>query len=468
LKKLVFCAALMALILVIGAGTAFAAPGEYPINGTPAYDTGWYPTGALTDISGPLSNPDDPSISTDPDTMDNGLLNANRSGYGTDGSDITGPAVVSGVEKTVPLTQQRTHGDYKNDTNSCASCHQTHTAAGDALLIKDGMYNTCAACHDGTLGFYDVFGNTGWSSAGTFGGTESASMHLATGAVQISFAPGGDTSGESGNNAWSDDFTCASCHAPHGSYSDRLLHYNPVGVSQPVTVTATVYYADGVNTVFQAAYAPWVFSDAATDNPTKFYVDTFLIAPENVKIDYAKGLFKFAAAVNATSSSVVTAQVVPAIVVKLDMEAVIPSQTTASGLPIMKVTSYSESINDYCGACHTNYNVGGGMGSEPSATYGPEAFRHPMGVSMGGLETAKMPASDDGKLVCVSCHYAHGTDKTFMYNADDNLTSTTDNSSSTALKRYVNMAVCWKCHKDLVNDTLRNDAAFFTNYDVLQ
>jgi hypothetical protein len=29
---------------------------------------------------------------------------------------------------------------------------------------------------------------------------------------------------------WGESFNCASCHAPHGSYSDRLLQYNPNGI----------------------------------------------------------------------------------------------------------------------------------------------------------------------------------------------------------------------------------------------
>ncbi len=135
----------------------------------------------------------------------------------------TGPAEV-GV--------QRTHGEYQNNTNSCASCHQTHTGAADNLLFKSGVYETCTACHDGTLGFYNVFTP---SSAGTFSGTEAgnASVHMATGAMETKSAPGGNLGAAVaskdglGENNWIGEFTCASCHAPHGSYSDRLLAFNP-------------------------------------------------------------------------------------------------------------------------------------------------------------------------------------------------------------------------------------------------
>ncbi|MEH7545163.1 cytochrome c3 family protein [Neobacillus vireti] len=120
---------------------------------------------------------------------------------------------------------QRTHGSYMNNTNSCASCHQTHTGASKNLLFKNGEYETCTACHDGTLGFYNVF--TGSNSAGTFGGTHDGNMsvHLANGSVELKAAPGGNHDATSGN--WTEEFTCASCHSPHGSYSDRLLNTNP-------------------------------------------------------------------------------------------------------------------------------------------------------------------------------------------------------------------------------------------------
>ena len=163
---------------------------------------------------------------------DNGMVNANMTGAGTSGQNVRTPSAV------IAKPTQRTHGEYQNNTNSCASCHQTHTAAATNLLFKDGVYTTCTACHDGTLGVLNVF--TG-SSAGTFGGTidGGASMHLPTGALQMSAAPGGNhtpvVAGKEGTG-WDAEFTCASCHSPHGSYSDRLLNYNPNNIA------ATPYY----------------------------------------------------------------------------------------------------------------------------------------------------------------------------------------------------------------------------------
>jgi predicted CXXCH cytochrome family protein len=167
-------------------------------------------------------------VSTDAEE-DNGINNVNQSGTGVGGQNVNTGVLKSDnmVDNHGGKGSQRTHGEYQNNTNSCASCHQTHTAASKSLLFKDGVYSTCTACHDGTLGFYNVFGNKDKaSSAGTFGGTHEGNMsvHMADGAVKMKAAPGGNPNG---TGTWDKEFNCASCHSPHGSYSDRLLHYNP-------------------------------------------------------------------------------------------------------------------------------------------------------------------------------------------------------------------------------------------------
>jgi predicted CXXCH cytochrome family protein len=126
---------------------------------------------------------------------DNNITNANKSGSGVgtnDGSTVGQVLKSTGLKKADGTHNQRTHGEYMNNTNSCASCHQTHTGASAGLLFKDGEYATCTACHDGTLGFYNVM--TGSNSAGTFGGTHDGNMsaHLANGTVKLSAAPGGN------------------------------------------------------------------------------------------------------------------------------------------------------------------------------------------------------------------------------------------------------------------------------------
>jgi predicted CXXCH cytochrome family protein len=175
------------------------------------------------------------NLADDDSDFDNGIDNVNKSGVGVSGQadNFTGVIKSDGmvkVEKDGTVNTNgthRTHGEYQNNTNSCASCHQTHTGASKNLLFKNGEYTTCTACHDGTLGFYNVF--TGSDSAGTFGGTHDGNMsvHLANGTVEVKAAPGGNREAAADDAVWTAEFTCASCHAPHGSFSDRLLSPNP-------------------------------------------------------------------------------------------------------------------------------------------------------------------------------------------------------------------------------------------------
>lgn len=153
-------------------------------------------------------------------------------------------------------SSQQVHGAYQNNTNTCASCHETHNSASDKLLKTDGVYYICISCHDGTLGSYNVFKS---STAGTFEGTTggNSSIHDSTGSLQIKAAPGGmnDTSlGNETSGNWNEEFTCSSCHSPHGSYSDRLLQYNPNNMGNTdikkggnKVVSVPVYTFDQVN-----------------------------------------------------------------------------------------------------------------------------------------------------------------------------------------------------------------------------
>jgi predicted CXXCH cytochrome family protein len=201
-----------------------------------------------------------------PGTKGDSITNANKTGEGVDTNDgSTYGTVIKNLQG------HKTHTSYQNNTNSCASCHQTHTAKGDQLLFADSVYNTCTACHDGTLGFLNVFASgetAAMDGAGTFGGSHGASMHMANDTIQIKAAPGGNpadltdadkTDDKVRGTMWGESFNCASCHAPHGSYSDRLLQYNPNGIGAiPVSQggnqleNVPVYVQDAGKTVAEA------------------------------------------------------------------------------------------------------------------------------------------------------------------------------------------------------------------------
>ncbi|WP_407310738.1 cytochrome c3 family protein [Desulfosporosinus sp. SB140] len=473
------------------------------------------------------------TISTTDSAHDNGLVNANQTGVGVGTND---GSTATSVAKVKP--NERVHGEYQNNTDSCASCHQVHTAAGNNLTFKDSVYDTCIACHDGTLGVLNVFQP---STAGTFGGTAAgnASMHLSTGAMETKAAPGGnhtDTSANApGGTGWNAEFNCASCHSPHGSYSDRLLNYNPNSIgttdeyfeSTPGTylnadgtpspgnvpvksgglklVKGTIYdtlptpssvpvdhiaYRTmsndpslGTNPVTQEStpvkvivlmmknsagtawvrdVTPWI-NDSATSSRatfTNFFNSSngklvFNADPNNsanqivVKLGYAYAKDGALAGL----SSAVTADISRAVVVKFDFTSV--NEGTFNGLPVKQVdiNSYAKSgygvqIAQFCAACHTDYLAQ--SGSETGVW--SQAFRH---------------TTTSDTYTCLKCHFAHGTDVSVMLDSQDQSVATLvagaeggaysgnvaaataymlDVNPSSALKRYTNMSVCWKCH----------------------
>jgi predicted CXXCH cytochrome family protein len=278
---------LLTLMLVAMFSIVASAAGSNPVA---------TPPGDPADVKGGLVS-DDIAKDNSYNTVDKS--NANKTGSGVGGQTANFDQVIKSddmVKADGSHGTQRTHGSYMNNTNSCASCHQTHTGASANLLFKNGEYATCTACHDGTLGFYNVF--TGSDSAGTFGGTHDGNMsvHLANGTVKLKAAPGGNNNG---SDNWTAEFTCASCHAPHGSFSDRLLHPDPNGMGnltadlggKKVTNVPVVSNQD-VNTINPAGN--FSFNDAAGNPVTSNYVvNRITLDATNISLnpDYAtKGL----------------------------------------------------------------------------------------------------------------------------------------------------------------------------------
>jgi hypothetical protein len=191
---------------------------------------------AGTDANG---NPID---STHVDVDGSGYKNANLTGFDNTRKNRSG---------------QKVHGFYQNNTNSCASCHQTHTAAnGEYLLFKDGVYSTCSACHDGTTGAYNSFAPASEEMTSSIAGTfnvqtagHNGSLHQADGSLNISAAPGGNKDG----GAYAEEFNCASCHAAHGSGSagENNLNTDPMGwgsVPYSGTIGQSLTYVKGHGT----------------------------------------------------------------------------------------------------------------------------------------------------------------------------------------------------------------------------
>jgi predicted CXXCH cytochrome family protein len=308
---------------------------------------------------------------------------------------------VGDVDNFGNQSTHKTHGNFQNNTNSCANCHSTHNGENEMLLMKDGEYELCMSCHDGTMGFYDV---TKPSGAGTFDDSHlSSSMHNVDSGIQIGSAPGKFT-----NNS-TDVLECSSCHNPHGSPNDRLLNETVAG---KVFATSLV---DGVQTPVPTG--------------TKTIVLDLVEDPEYAEINALTG----------TGGLKITKSNGP--------------KGALSYNNVNDKVYYSQ----FCAACHDDYFAKRNVGTSSS----PVSGKPSAGTSTHVTYTHTTNSSSQGRS-CAACHYAHGTDVTTMMDAAGRTVADLQNQGWTqeqaeqymkdvsvkgsSLKKFTNTAVCFACH----------------------
>jgi hypothetical protein len=413
-------------------------------------------TGVVTDGHNvPLNN-------TTVDKDGSGLVNANQTGYNNTRKQRTG---------------QKVHGFYTNNTNSCASCHQTHTAAdGEYLLFKDGSYSTCSACHDGTTGAYNSFApateETPNEISGTFNVQEghNGSLHDSDGSIQISAAPGGnhDVDGNSTSKVtWGEEFTCTSCHAAHGNgtSAENNLNLDPMGWAQVeykadnkdtqngklfknLTIETTVPTA--MKTPYILVKKTLVAGDISTDK-TKYgylYSRAGLVAGDKVIQTYRWDGSKYTADyslwlrdkghVNAPFSNAdsffkdasgndVTKTLN---IVWKDGFAYGKADTKTSWLALESVSTAQiaigidvETTNDIASlfdSANANYVVDSGLQmSKYCSACHTDYLSTTRTNDTGTYTTAHRHATAQDRLSCVRCHFAHGSEAQIMKNAND-------------------------------------------------
>ncbi|MCW3491323.1 cytochrome c3 family protein [Dethiobacter alkaliphilus] len=537
MKRFSLIAVVAALALLAFASLAMAAPGEYlfeevedpenpgeyilvPVEGHGTQEDLEENLFKEGDYEGTHLDPH--SKTRNPITFPNGMtiVNANRSG------EIV-PQFDDGYARNVP--GQPVHTDFQKNTNSCASCHMTHTAQGRSLLFRTGVYATCAACHDGSgMPFFNVFETSesivsdrpdtaGDHSltyqhrvSGTFGvnlADHNGSVHLATGDLSMKAAPGGnrlgqDKHGEDDDSGdWGDAFTCASCHAPHGSYSYRLLHGNPNDIARrtaqegglKVVEAEAVHMGDGVYRVVELG----ADAEAANASRLPFRVGSASIFVDGIAgtgftVDNAAGTFTHESGEEVDGEITITADRF----LRVDGPAGLDVLATGATDVAAYVTDANRAMyaghqnalyyNFFCAACHTDYerklttrtvfgqgpdaadpegDIGGSRNSMTGIFSG--AHRHSTHFN---ANTSFEVVGGTGTMLCVSCHYVHGTDNLIMKTADELVIGKVtedyvaaaeidgvetvseyidymgDINPSSALKRYTNMASCWKCH----------------------
>lgn len=402
-------------------------------------------TGLVTDAHNTLST-------TVVDKDGSGLINANQTGYNNTRKQRSG---------------QKVHGFYQNNTNSCASCHQTHTGADTNLLFKDGTYSTCAACHDGTMGAYGVWNPITSSNVSSISGTFSTqaghngSLHEADGTLKVSAAPGGNRTALDTNAQWGQDFDCASCHAPHGngSGSENNLNLDPLGwgsveykttdndtkngklfknltiqtsvpasfvtpyilVKTNATAADVTVVADKTKYKFQWQRAGVLAGDSVIQtyrwNNGKGYVADYSLWLQEKGYPYKADTILYNGTTDitrATDMKVVwrdgfafgtgTANVTSATIsVGVDVETTDDIATLFDKANLAYIPDSGVQMSKYCSACHTDYL---------SATHSDD--------NTGLYTSAHRHQTASDTLTCVRCHFGHGSDAQIMKDANDN------------------------------------------------
>jgi predicted CXXCH cytochrome family protein len=324
------------------------------------------------------------------------------------------PGIHAGeIDNNGNASTHKTHGNFQNNTNSCANCHSTHNGENEMLLMKEGEYDLCMSCHDGTMGFYDV---TKSSGAGTFDDSHlSSSMHNVDSSIKIGSAPGKYL-----NNSTA-ELECSSCHNPHGSANDRLLNETVAGKAFATSLV------NGVQTA--APTGTKTIALELTEDPAYAELNA-LTGTGGLKITKSNGP-KGLASYNGVNDKIYYSQ--------------------------------------FCGSCHDDYLAKRNAGSSSNPISGkPSTGTAITSVHTHDTYTHTTNSSSQGRS-CAACHYAHGTDATVMMDAagrtvtdllkvkdaDGKNLFTQDKAEAymkdvsvkgSSLKKFTNNAVCFACH----------------------
>ncbi len=399
-------------------------------------------------------------------------------------SNLTGVGLsraVYGVVYERNVTGQRVHSSFALNTNSCASCHITHMAPGNRLIFQRSIYNACSTCHfDATMNGYNVL--TGIMPGGAVAGggrffdgdfaeagsRSGVSFHQATGSLEHWRAPGSpytSTSPPPLGSPWLQPFTCASCHGPHGTFSGRHLHFNVNGQALRTGPVELVSVPGEVYLIPIFPYnnrTPWLFYDQ--DSPL-FEAHAVRIFNDEIPARDVTAAFR----VNHQLGRVW---------LERPSEAgpgpyrIIFSQATVVDIEVQNAgtaqerTVYRGGVVNFCTACHTGYLERREVGGRVYLYTRHENFEHPVdsdinpAVASGSV--ANPPASFrlehegvERQLVCLSCHFAHGSDTELMTRRDFTAPAYPASSvlipTQTRLLRFGseangNREVCLVCH----------------------
>jgi predicted CXXCH cytochrome family protein len=299
------------------------------------------------------------------------------------------------------------HGQWGDTPEACARCHRTHTAAAPKLLVMGGNA-LCTFCHgytpglaqtnvlggelrynSGSLrggGFDSVVMNTSnntgnatdawmWPVDGGSGTNNSTSTHsldveaVIWGSGNFTWASGNGTSAYKTTTT----LECTSCHDPHAFHKTyRMLKKQPV--DSAIGAHGSTQFAWVTDIL---AYAKWNPTSGILAYDTSDYTEVDYLAP-NVYSD------------------------------------------NGSLVMVGSNVKYSQQISKWCSSCHERYHAekGGYVNGNPGGSPTGDAifnYRHLTGdIMTSGNTTASCGYSchEHRLLTCLSCHVAHGTTAT--------------------------------------------------------
>jgi hypothetical protein len=460
------------------------------------------------------------------------LINANRTGE-LDVINSNGEPF-NGYLRNV--TGQKVHTNFTKNTNSCASCHMTHTATGSKLNFRNSIYYTCTACHFELMTPYDIlngYPTENHQGYGLLGGRfydegfiaealELSAFHLTNGdfdhvnAVK-DFDPDVTDINDLPQGQWDKPFTCSSCHAPHGSYGERNFNINVNGRATRFGDIDEIklvkdqenegrYIPDGI---LIEQTLPWLYYDVESPYFSEYGVVIELndeVLTEQFFINLIDGYVEpkdlTDGQVAALDNKQVTIRFSRAIVLDMETE----KKYDDSGNLIREETIYYGGTVEFCTACHEGYIgkneydqtvvyhdvFGDGTGHvindnlyNVNAEHGyilsdrstvDEEIEEPTNEEVITeeiiteefifsfdprlkLEYNRILKDEEGntvsyaeaRLVCLTCHFAHGTEPPLMVDEDfDRITPESEPEGKWYHLRFGQSEgvweVCFTCH----------------------
>ena len=304
-----------------------------------------------------------------------------------------------GVALAAPL-DYNVHGGYTSDTSSCGQCHATHAAAGQNLIqsLEAGTQN-------------DVYR------------------------------------------------TCVYCHKSGGQ-----SRYDVVN-GAILAANGSTYAANGGGfaQVVSTEGATPAFASVDSKHDVDAAASTLVWAPgydtaATMELTCSSCHDPHATGNNETNTTTgVSGRALRTTILSASLN---PQETiTAATLKADETVLYTSGWNNFCGACHKDFNQqGAGSGDANSGDYSSKK-RHRVemdptgyaGVNTANLTSAALsqPSSmlplqgTTKEVTCLTCHYAHGSSatNTVTFNRTNGSTSV-----SSTLLRLNNRGVCQACH----------------------